>query len=387
MAVERLSLPSGAILDLEVHESPEDLPGVVGHWGEKKTMDDIHQALALQGVRQIELSTSTGFDYIYHQRAGIERHDAIQDELSVAETIATTTLELNGWKPTDVDAVFVGSGVPPVDNPNVGVNYANIVAQQLGMREDVMTHSTYAACTSGAHEFFRALTNPDLQGKKVLILGMENVTTLTPDLDINRADPFSIQVFSNGAAGIGIVPGEDIIAHTVKRKVFKDTEGALAAHMTYERLLDPENADIWQEDDENGLHLIRYPKPQDGLLLVLDNRKTSMLFVGEMVVFIGEVLKEHNQQFPSKNIIYTAAHPASKAMSDGLVKRLVRAGVESPPIPWVVPDGNSSAATTLIAHNRLLPEAKGGRRIMVVGYGAGGSADGGIIEYGLRKAA
>jgi len=378
------ALPSGATAVLETHVSPEGLSGVVAHWGERLTIDEVHQRLVLQGIEENKLSTTSGFDTIYHQADNIQRAQAIKDELVVAEMVGNTTIEANGWLPTDVDALYLGSGVPVVDDPIID-NYAGELARRMGMRENVKVHSTYAACTSGTHEFFHALTNPDLQGKKVLVMGMEGVTALTPNFDINQADSFSIQVFSNGAAGIGIIPGEDVILHSYAHRVVEDSGEALAAHMTYERLLDPKNSDIWQEDVERGLHLIRYPKPEDGKLLTLNQRNTSMFFIGEMVIFVEELYKEHRANYPDKNISFVVAHHASKPINDGLVKRLGKKGVIDLPMPWVVNDGNSSAATTLIAQNRLLSEARAGTFVMVVGYGAGGSFDRGIIEHRPRR--
>lgn len=379
--LETRALPSGATAALEIHANREGLSGVVAHWGEKLSMDTVYDRLAGQGVGENEFSRKSGFDVIYHQADNITRETAIEDELTVGELVGFESLQARGWEPTDVDAIVLGSGVPVVDNEQID-NYAGALAQRMGMRENIAAHSTYAACTSGIHEFIGALKDQSLQHKKVLLMGMEGVTALTPNLDIDRADPFSIQVFSNGAAGLAFVPGEDIILHASKHMVIPDTKSALAAHMTYERLLDPKSPDFWQEDTRRGLHMMRYPAPKEGRLLDLNQKLTSMFFTLNMLDFFGDFYNEYESTHPNEKIVYVAAHHASKPIHDGLTKRLTeRKGIENLQMPWVVPDGNSSAATGLIAHNRLLPEAQGGNRIIIAGYGAGASFDIGVIEY------
>lgn len=385
MPTERLSLPSGAYVDIEKHVSPEGLGGVVAHWGERLTRDDVNQALALQGVEITgDLSKTlndTGFNSIYHQRKGIKRDPAIEDELAVGEMVARLTLELNGVDPANVDELRVGSGVPITDYTKEKIdNYAGALAKRLNMREDVIYHSTYAACTSTLHEWANALTN--LQDRKVLLIGIDNPSALTPDLDINYADPFSISVFSTGAVGLLIEPGKNMIPHNVKHKKFKDTKGFLKAYMTYERLLDPENPEIWQEqeDEKQGLHMIRYPKPEGDRLIDL-NKRTAAFFTFNLVPFVEDLYREYHSQHPGEPIDYTVVHPASKVIFDGMIGDLARKGANNLNIEWNMDDGNPSAPATPISYIRRLSEAKAGSRVMLVSYGAGGSGDGIILEH------
>jgi len=61
---------------------------------------------------------------------------------------------------------------------------------------------------------------------------------------------------------------------------------------------------------------------------------------------IGEYRKDDSQ----RPIDHLFAHHASKMVNRGLLNRLK--SVDMPEFNWVVPDGNSSAATTIEAFNR-----------------------------------
>ena len=101
--VERHTLPSGAYVDIGKYVSPEGIGGVEAHWGEKLTRDDVNQALALGGLEITEelrkKLDDTGFDVIYHQRKGIDRQLAIEDELAVAEMVAQQNFRIKQYSP------------------------------------------------------------------------------------------------------------------------------------------------------------------------------------------------------------------------------------------------------------------------------------------------
>ena len=376
-------LPSGTIVDTERHQGPGGIGGYVAHWGEiweREALDDeIKMAYGLDPNVPLP---SSGFEYIYRQ-GHVPRKRAIEDELCVADTVVAGTLEANGWKAEDVDALIVGSGVPPLDTGKIK-DYAVTIAIRSGLRPNIYAHNTHAACASGGDEFFNALLNPSLQGKKVLVLGMESVTSLTPDFDPKMADSLSMQLFSNGAAGIGIIPGEDITIQLInyRRLIVPDTRGALAAKMTYEDKLDPESNEIWQENGNTSM--IRVPVPENNMLLRMKGKQTAAFFVRAGAQFIDELYQKYTQKNPEHKIPYIISHYPSEGVCKLLREHLEKRGV-TPEIPKVIHDGNASAATTIIAINRLLHLAIPGSRAMVVSYGAGGVFVGGIVEYLQRK--
>jgi len=378
-------LPSGAELKIEKHMSPEGLPGTVGHWGEEKRIEDIEHMLSVKGVRAAELDVKPGFTTIFHNKPDITRKEAIADDIAVLKKIATTTLEMRGIEPSHVDVVGVGAGIPTVDDNGGVVNEAELLGMELGMRGDVEYLSTYAACASQTEVTLKILGEEKFKGKTVLSIGRDGVPWFTHNYDLAYADDFSIRAFSNGAAGNCFVVGEDMKLLKAKHDTVEDTVNALAAQMTYEELIDPENPSIWQEDNKRGISMIRYPKPRGIRRLEINNREAALLFALNGVPFIGEISKQYVADNPGIPISYASIHPASKGMYEGIVKRLGKLGVQIPASWGKVTDGNCSSPTTWIDHNRSLEEAKAGKRVLIAAFGAGARFAGGVIEYGVRK--
>ena len=373
--IENASTSQGTNIDFEVHKGPLGLAGVVAHWGETIEANDLRDRINTVYPDK-KLPEDTGFDRIYHQRDGISRSDGIADELEVATLVGNKTLEVNGWDPKDIAGLFVGSGVPIADDPRY-TNYAAAIADRLGLSPDTVLHSTYAACNSGAREVFNALEHPDMQGKPVIVMGMEGITELTGNFDPKKADHLSMQVFSNGAAGIGMVPGENISLLHHGHRVIEDKRNALTAHMTYGQLLDADG-EIWQ--DKGPLSLMRYPLPEDGKLIEMDGSQTVLFFVRNGVVFLSDMLKDYLAKYPDQLPDYGAAHHPSLGVHTVLGQRLAKEGIDIE-FPWVVNDGNSSAATSMIAQLRLLERAQEGTKVLYAAYGAGGSFDAGVLMH------
>lgn len=379
-----LTLKSGTPYVIETRKSPSGIGGVIVHWGEKWLDYDLRKRItAAYQIPDSALAKDTGFDYIYRQRDGITRTEGRVDEVEVAVMATQAILDENGWQPEEVDVFHLGSGVPVVDDPNIP-DYAKEVARRVRLRPDVQTHNTYAACNSGVHGEYLALKNPRLKGKKGVFLGMEGVTALTPDFDPKLSDYLSMQVFSNTAAGMGVVIGEDIVLYSHRHRVIEDETGALAAKMTYEDMVDPEDPNIWQEKD--GTSVVRMPTPEDGMLLRMRGRETALFFVRNGIRFVGDLIKDHEERLPEAKIAYFAAHHPSRGVNDLLSNGLMRAGVKDIEIPWVVKSGNSSAATTLTAQILLFDRATHGTVFGVASYGAGGTWTGFTGEYQQRTA-
>ena len=91
-----------------------------------------------------------------------------------------------------------------------------------------------------------------------------------------------------------------------------------------------------------------------------------------------DVLEEHSLNFPGLNPEYVVTHHASLGVHNNVGKRLEREGYEIE-MPWVVEDGNSSAATTIIALLRLSDRATEGSVYLLTPYGAGGSFDAAVV--------
>lgn len=374
--VESTSTTRGTLIDYEIHKSPTGVGGVVAHWGERIPDDELKERIG-EIYPGVPLEDHTGFDMIYHQPQGTSRSEGMADELEVGEFIGRQAMAVNGWEAQDIAGIFVGSGVPVADDPRYK-DYSQVLAERLGLNPDVVRHTTYAACASGGHELLNALQNPDIQGKPVLVMGMEGITYLTEDFDPHYADALSMRFFSNGAAALGLVPGEQMMLLHSGHKVVEDTKGTLTAHMTYQDQMDP-NGPVWQES--NGVSKIIYPTPPDGKRITMQGPRTGLYFINNSVNFLSDLQKGFQDKYPTLKPSFGAAHHPSLTVHEHLGKKLTGEGI-SIEIPWVVKDGNSSAATSLIAEIRLLEDrVKDGVVQLFTAYGAGGSFDAGYILH------
>lgn len=372
--VETLHTTRGTQIDFETHQNPNStIKGVVAHWGEP-IPDPILKDRILEIFPDSSLEDNTGFERIWHQKDGSTREQGIADELEVARLVGNRTMEVNGWKPKDIAGLVLGSGVPIVDDPRY-TNYAKVVAQELGLNEDTYLHSTYAACASGGIELINALSNPELKGKPVLVMGMEGITYLTENFDPEISDALFMRFFSNGAAGLGVIPDGNMTLLRSAHGVVEDKRGTLKAMMTYGRLMNLEG-DVWQ--DIEGASMIKLPIPTDKKRGEMQGPKTAHFFYTNGVRAISPLYEEHSNLYPDLKIDYGVSHHPSLTTHEHLLKKLADEGIEVK-FPWVVNDGNSSAATTLIAEIRQLDMAKEGSVQLLATYGAGGSFDGATI--------
>lgn len=382
--VETLQTSGGALIHLEEHKSPTSVAGAVAHWGVRYGDMELRERI-LEGIPDAQLTGDTGFEAVYKNRDGITQDEAIEDELEVATILGERTIAANGWKPEDIAGIFIGSGVPIADKKGYE-DYAEVMTARLGLNPDIYRHSTYAACNSGVKEYLNALSNPDLQGKNLLVFGMEGIGRLTP-FDKEKADALSQQTFSNGAASIGLIPGVTVSLLHDSFAVFEDTEKALSAHMMYGELVN-EEGELWQEHEK--ISTIKYPVPPDGMLIDMKGPATTRFFVKNGSKFFKDAYGGFVEKYPDIHPARGVFHHPSIGVHHMLTGRLENAGI-SFPIPWVVKDGNSSAATALIARVRTLEDIKEGETEFVAAYGAGGSASAGFIlnsgrEFSLSKA-
>ncbi len=381
--VENLATSRGTRIELETIPGPFT-SGVNAHWGEKIPDSDL-----IDRIKNVypdeKMQDSTGFDVIWHQVDGTSREQGVEDELEVGELVIRRTLDSNGWKPEEIAGLFLGSGVPVADDARYK-DYARTLANRVGLKSNVYVHNTYAACASGGHELLNALTHPEMRGKKIITVGMEGITYLTQNFDPEYADALSMRFFSNGASALGVIPGETMTLLTRAHQVVQDKEGYLAAHMTYGDLIDPEG-EIWQE--KGNTNMIIMPKPQEGKRITMQGPRTGLYFIKNTLELVKGLMDRHAAEFPQHVPHFSAQHHPSLTVFDNFQGKARKEGLDIPS-PWVVRDGNSSAATSLIAHNRIVGDerlAREGSVELFVAYGAGGSFDGGVILHAGKETA
>lgn len=373
--VENLSTSRGTPIELETISGPFTT-GVNAHWGERIAYPDLVDIV--KGVYPDEkMQDSTGFDVIWHQKNGTTREQGINDEIEVGLMVLQSTIESNGWKPEEVRGLFLGSGVPIADDPRYR-DYARVLAERAGLRPDTYLHNTYAACASGGHELINALTHPEMKGQKVVVIGMEGISHLTADFNPENADALSMTFFSNGASAIGVIPDETMTLLSRRHSVVRDEKGLLAAHMTYGDLIDP-SGEQWQT--YGNTDMIIMPQPNDGKKISMQGPRTGLYFITNTLDLVRKLMLEHGAEFPEFKPDFIAQHHPSRAVFENFCGKAKKEGLDIP-APWVVKDGNSSAATSLIAHNRITGEmAQPGSVELFVTYGAGGSFDGGVLLH------
>ncbi|MBP6098548.1 MAG: hypothetical protein KA477_01035 [Candidatus Levybacteria bacterium] len=373
--IESRSTTRGTQIEIETIPGPHTT-GVNAHWGERIPRNDLVERIKI-AYPNIPLQNSTGFDVIWHQADGTSREQGIQDELEVGKLLIETVIKSNGWKPEEVAGLFIGSGVPIADDPRYQ-DYARTLGGMVGMRQDAHFDNMYAACASGGHQLINALTREDMQGEKVVVAGLEGISFLTENFDPKLADSLSMEFFGNGAAAKGIIPGRTMTVLSQAHRVVRDEDEVLAAHMTYKDMMDP-NGETLQS--HGNTRMIVMPTPKDGMRITMEGPSTGLFFIRNTLGLVEELYKEHLERWGHFPIDFSSQHHPSETVFNNFQKRAKRLGI-SVPTPWVVNDGNSSAATSLIAHNRIVGElARPGNVELFVAYGAGGSFDGGVILH------
>lgn len=379
--IESRATSRGTQIKLETIPGPLTT-GINAHWGERILDADLVDRIKSVYPNE-KMQEFTGFDEIWHQKDGTTRPQGIEDELEVGTLVLQRAIEANGWRPQDIAGLFVGSGVPIADDARY-TDYAQTLAGRVGLNPDVYTHNTYAACASGGRELLNALSHPDMKGKPVIVMGMEGgITYLTENFDPENADALSMRFFSKGAAAKGVVPDETMTLLTQRHSVVRDERGLLAAHMTYEKLIDL-NGDTWQTHGNTDMILM--PQPKDGKRITMEGPRTGLYFIKNALDLVGDLYPSHLKDYPNLVPNFSAQHHPSLTVFENFKKRAENEGI-SVVSPWVVNDGNSSAATALIAHNRISGNeslARYGSVELFVAYGAGGSFDGGVLLHAGR---
>lgn len=373
--IESHATTRGTPIEIETIPGPFTT-GVNAHWGERIPRNDLVERIKI-AYPNTPLQNSTGFDVIWHQADETSREQGIQDELEVGKLLIETVIKSNGWKPEEVAGLFIGSGVPVADDPRYQ-DYARTLGGMVGMRQDAYFDNMYAACASGGHQLIKALTREDMQGEKVVVAGLEGISYLTENFDPKLADSLSMEFFGNGAAAKGVIPGKTMTVLSQAHRVVRDKDEVLAAHMTYRDMMDP-NGETLQS--RGNTRMIVMPTPKDGMRITMEGPSTGLFFIRNTLDLVEELYKEHLERWEHFPVDFSSQHHPSETVFKNFQKRANRLGI-SVPTPWVVNDGNSSAATSLIAHNRNAGNlARPGSVELFVTYGAGGSFDGGTILH------
>ncbi len=373
------------------------LSGVAAHFGERITREDMDARISetlKANTQSIEenwvgpVGYTAGFGAIYRAPEDSTREEKDAATFDVGVRMASYALELKGWKPEEVDVVdFANSAA----DDGMSTILRTKLVKDLGMRDDIEVTGTFMACDGSGNALYQRLRDEKSVGKKVLLLSVDSVGSEIPS-DPSLSDTNSQQIFSNGAAAIAYLPGIDLKLVTQgKTEIHEDKNHALSAIARYERAIESDST--IDPQDATGLtriigneRMIQLPHPETGGFS-MRGRETAKFFWEHAERNIAEVCDQYESLFLGRQLDFAIVHQPSYPVFKGLQhrfekrRRIKGQGLELP-FEWVVPDGNSSGATSLIAFNRSMSEFKSGNHVLYASFGAGGSFTTFIVEVG-----
>ncbi len=399
---EWIPFGQGVPFGLEQISHPEiGIGGAYGSWGESYDNDALkelaarHFGSALSPEEILDLSP-IGF-VSRHHIAELTPEEHLEVEVAVGARSLREAAEASGWDPADVEGVIIGISGPVADD------YTERIAQAAGIPEYALKVSVHKACDSAVSGLHMAL-NPDLPvnregsrniareltGKKVLVGGVEGLSRF-----VNYShDKMAFQIFGNGTAVIGVIPGETMNFLVGKEYEVYDEEGVLAVKMYYPHSRQRKAGESMVEVTQAGQNHFRVAgfmhEPEDGTPVIMAGPMGMVkLFVRTGVQVVREVYLAYQEKMSElgitgKNIAATAVHHANLKINRLKEKTLHKEGIQIS-MPWVLSDfGNVSAASTLIAFLRQLPSLNSGDHILFDGFGAGTYYDALAVALGRK---
>jgi len=267
-------------------------------------------------------------------------------------------------------------------------DYVARAAERAGIPKEALKVTVHKAC-DGSMGALHLVLNPDLssdediniaeelQGKKVLVGGIEALSRLTS----HAKDKTALQLFGNGAGVIGIVPGETMKFLAGKSHENYDEDGLLQLRMFYphskERVPGKSMLETQVESTKNIRIAGLMHEPVDGAPILMAGLMGMVkLFVRTGVDVVTDVFQEYQSLMDrigrsGQSFEVAIAHHANYKINLLKAKQLMKNGVNLK-MPWLLSDfGNVSAASCMIAFLRQLQSLKPGDHVLFDGFGAG----------------
>jgi 3-oxoacyl-[acyl-carrier-protein] synthase III len=398
--VEKIPVGPGVLFGVETVSNTEiGIGGAYGTWGECVRNEDLPRMIRDRVGDEItdeeKLSLSElGFDYRQLvPKLSPEEH--VELEVQVGKRFLTEAAHASGWEPADIDAVLIGSSLPPAPN------FIDRIAAEAGIPDQALKVGIHKAC-DGSVAGLNLTLNPnlplndklhrvlaqELYGKRVLVGGIEGLSRI---VDYTH-DKNALQFFGNGAGVIGVVPGQNMkFLVGTSREAF-DNEGVLQVRMFYTHTKVKTEGQSMIEVYEEGKNSIRVAglmhEPDDESPVVMAGMMGMVkLFVRNGVQAVQEVYQAYQKRMselgmPGKEIVVAIVHHANLKINQFKVKNLQKEGIQIP-FPWLLKEfGNVSAASNMIAFLRKLSQLHPGDHILFDGFGAGSYYDVLAVELG-----
>lgn len=365
------------VYDWEQHESSTGLSGVIVHFGVPYTYEEMSE-LTAKAFPGKEVPGHMGFDVLYRCPEAIDGNAL---EYEIASVLLRQVLEQKGWSADQVDVLMIGNSSPP------NMNFAWQVAQENGLFNVSVAQTCALACNSGGYALFEGLK---YEGKRVVVLAIENMTKFVTGVYPDKADPFSTMCFSSGAAACAFTAGEKIVLDawldgvvdlsglpvgtTVDNGtvLVQDVNGALAARTGY-TCIQEQRPDapygIWRFEQQ-GFVMTPMPIPPDKGPNQINMRvgDTGRLMLKVIPPILSQVIERAGG---AGSIQHADIHNASINIVRGQGRFLQKKHHIDIEFPWRNYQGNTVAAATLTAWIRSLSEVKAGEKALIASFGAG----------------
>ena len=331
-----------------------------------------------------------------HHTPDLTPEEDVQLEVEVGARFLREAALTCGWRPSEVDAILIGSSGPTSDD------YLNKIGRAAGIPDSALKVTIHKACDSSTSGLHLAL-NPELPenaqleinlaerlaGKKVLVGGIEGLSRLLR----HAHDRYAVQLFGNAAGIIGFVPGKSMKFLAGKTYEAFDEEGTLQFKMFYphkQRTTDgTTNIEVVQVADNliRVAGLMHEPENGEGVAMAGPMGMVK-LFVRNGVQVVRDAYDAYQVRLAElglsgKPLVVAIVHHANYKINKLKEKQLQGMGI-SLPMPWLLSDfGNVSAASNMVALLRQLPGLKPGDNILIDGFGAGTYYDTLAVELGL----
>jgi 3-oxoacyl-[acyl-carrier-protein] synthase III len=387
--VENIPIGPGVPIGIERVSNPEiGIGGAYGTWGTSYNNEKLQSMVGkllgepLAATDKLNLS-ELGFDSRHHLLE-LSDEEMVDLEVKVGGRFLREAAAANGWEPSEVQAVLLGTTGP------VTSDYTERAAKEAGIPEDALKVSIHKACDGSVAGLNLAL-NPDLPvnkslkqnlaeklfGKKILVGGIEGLSRFMRF----SHDKNAFQLFGNGAGVIGLIPGQSmkfIVGETYE--VF-DEEGVLQVRMLYpysgKKVMEQSLIEVTQSGDNSIRVAGKMHEPESGTGVVMAGPMGMVkLFVRTGVKVVQDVYRAYQKRVtelgvPGKAIAVAIVHHANYKINQLIEKNLQREGIRIP-MPWLLREfGNVSAASNMIAFLRQLSQLKPGDNVLFNGYGAG----------------
>lgn len=332
VANERLPLSSGRTEVQFFSTSAMNTAVVAANWGVQRS----HEEIAAMIKRDHGLDDSqtddllaqlenTGFCGPWGNAEGFSPN--FEEERAVISMGIRRVLEAKGWH-DGIDVLIVTSGFPRAEHVQHNAAEAIIAYAGIPFRQKHIYRNMYLACSGLGEAFGWAVRQEALRGARVLIVSYDAVSNQISQLSPDIADPFPSALFGNGAAFIGLEPGNPFTASYWEFDHVPDLNGSLAWIPTYDELLDDQQ--ILQAREAQRALLVRPPSMlQNGRQVHMDGGAVARFFVQNVVdrlVRAKDFLPQHVH-----GVLY---HPANRAIVQLIARKAARRDIPGVTFRW-----------------------------------------------------